>query len=130
MMAESAWQQWEDLARRRDTDPQVVMIEFLRERGWIVERPETIGLPVQVASSGGFTHEDGYRLNIHTRVRIGEQLAQVDASIDMQHSDMAVRGLVGPTAKKFERLIMNEIEPQIAFGFEQELQRAKDRAEA
>ena len=124
----SSWEGWEALIRRRDTDPAEVMAEFLRERGWIVEKPDTIVLPVQVTSSGGFTHDDGYRLNIHTRVRIGEKLAQVDASVDLRHSDIAARGLVGPTAKKFERLIMGEVEPQIAMGFERELARAKEHA--
>lgn len=122
----SQWQHWESLYARRNRDPIATAKEFLRENGWIVERPETLSLPVKVARSGGFTADDGFRITLHTRVNIGGRLMQIDNSIDMMHAQtLPSRAFIGAAASKFQRAIMNEIEPAIAQGFEREIERAK-----
>lgn len=78
----SAWQEWESLLARRNKNPVDAMKEYLRREGWIVERPETLSLPVKVARSGSFTEQDGYAIKLHVRAAIGDRLMQVDHMID------------------------------------------------
>lgn len=121
----SAWEQWEELYRRRNTDPIQIMAEHLRANGYIVERPESIALPVAVARTGSFKHEDGYRLELQVRVRIGERITSCGHAIDVRHSDMPVQAFSGALSRKFERMIMKELEPQIHIGCERELDKAR-----
>jgi len=124
----SAWQKWEDLFYRRNQNPVDVMKEYLRTEGWIVERPETLSMPVKVVRTGSYTHEDGYRITLHVRANIGDRMAQVDYSIDMRHADMPVRAFTDAIGNKFSRMIENEISPQIEAGCELELRKAFEDA--
>jgi hypothetical protein len=125
----AAWGTWDDIFRRRDNNPVDAAKQFLREQGWIVERPETLSLPVKVARSGSFTEKDGFRVTLHTRVNVGDRLMQVDNSIDIMHAQtLLARAFIGATAAKFQRAIMDEIEPAMAAGFEREIDRAKRNA--
>lgn len=117
----AAYQRLVDLRR----DPIKATAEFLRENGWIVERPETLSLPVAVARSGSFTSEDGYKVTLHVRVTIGDRKYQVDYAIDARHPNMDVKAFSRPICGKFERAIMAELVPQIESGCERELANSK-----
>lgn len=127
----SAWQEWESLLARRDRNPVDAMKEYLRREGWIVERPETLSLPVKVARSGSFTEADGYRVTLHVRTKIGDRLAQVDHQIDMQNAvTIPSRSFSDAIATKFDRYIMDELVPQIALGCEREILTAREQSNA
>lgn len=125
-----AWREWESLFARRNNNPVDAATEFLRAQGWIVERPETLSLPVNVARSGSFTSADGYKIMLHCRVNIGGRLAQVDHQLDMRHAYLPTQAVTGAVSRQFERLIMDELKPQIEVGFKREIDLAKERTEA
>jgi len=120
-----AWTEWENLFRRRNTNPENVAAEFLRDRGYIVERPDTLSLPVQVARSGSWTAADGYRIKLHTRVTIGDRQLQTDISIEVTNAGWPAAAFSSQTANALSRAILREIEPQIEMGMAHELAKAK-----
>lgn len=122
----ASWEEWEALLRRRDRNPVDAAKEFLRAQGWIVERPETLSMPVKVARSGSFTEQDGYRVTLHVRADIGGRLAQVDYAINRQYADMPTRAFTGAIGGKFTKLIEGELMPQIEAGCERELRKAME----
>ena len=124
-----AWARWNELHRLRTQNPYDVAAQFLRKAGYIVERPETLSLPVNVACSGSFTEKDGWRVTLHVRATIGDRKAGMDYSIDARNSDMPVQAFTGAITRKFERMIMAELEPQIELGCRRELDRAREGVE-
>lgn len=121
-----AWARWNELHRLRTQNPYDVAAQFLREAGYIVERPETLSLPVNVARIGSFTTPDGFRVQLQVRARIGDRIAACGYAIDARNADMPVQAFSGAISRKFERMIMSEIEPQIVAGCQRELSRARE----
>lgn len=121
----NAWARWNELHRLRAQNPYDVAKEFLREAGYIVERPEALSLPVAVRRTGSFTEADGYRIELQTRVQIGDRIATCGYAIDARQADMPARAFTGAIADKFRKMIMAELEPQIEQGCQLELDRAK-----
>jgi hypothetical protein len=125
-----AWADFEALRFSRSGKPVDAAKEYLRRLGWVVERPETLTLPVKVARTGSFTEQDGYRVTLHTRVVIGDRLVQCDTAIDMHHAEtLPHRAFTGAVANKFSRMIVEEIEGAIDSGFKREIERARKESE-
>lgn len=101
----------------------------LREMGYIIEKQETLSLPVHVARSGSLGSKDGYTVKLHVRANIGGKMAQCDYAVDAttlnrMPDNVLARGIVGSISHQFSRHIMDELEPQIFHGISWQIEQA------
>jgi hypothetical protein len=124
----NAWARWSELHRLRTQNPYDVAKEFLREAGYIIERPESLSLPVQVARTGSFTEAGGFRITLHVRATIGDRKAQCDCAVDAHtaYRGMSIKAISGSVTEKFRRMIVDELRPGVEAGMDRELRIAME----
>lgn len=110
----------------RHKNPEDAAKDALRRLGYIVERPETLSIPIHVARTGSFTSNSGYAIKLHVRANIGGKMAQCDQSIDVlqANSNMPIASIANSIGYKFSKFIMDELTPQISMGIAKEINEA------
>jgi predicted component of type VI protein secretion system len=118
---------WDELlfGATSDSDPIPRLTQILRDRGYIVQRPERADLPVDV-ERGGAWNEPPYRLSLYAMVKVGDRKLGSEYQIDVSQNNMPARAFVSVLASKFTKAIMEEIEPQLAIQCEQQLKLAQE----
>lgn len=120
------WDEWDALLTRRNSDPMEIMEEFLRAHGYIVEKPDTLNIPIHVTRTGSFSDEGEWKITLHVRANVGDQKLQIDRDIQINHADFGAQFFSGPLAAKLTQVIIEELRPKIEMGCDLELRKARE----